>query len=113
MTVENVAITTKVATTMGGHAKWESANSRTVLMADGSVTPIAEVQFGGKVSDARGVQQHAVTAPHITSNNRDFATVTVPTAAGSPVDHHRRPSFGRADRRAAIPIATAGLTVVG
>lgn len=58
-----------------------------VLMADGTAKPIKDVQPGDRVSNAepgsRAVQRHAVTAVHVTGDDRDFDDLAVAGPGGT------------------------------
>jgi RHS repeat-associated protein len=76
---------------LGGLAKRVcGANSfaagTTVLMADGSQKPIQDVKVGDKITnadpDSTTLQQHTVSAVHVTDTDTDFASLSVETSAG-------------------------------
>jgi hypothetical protein len=61
--------------------------STQVLMANGTTKAIAQVKVGDKIANAQPdsstVQQHVVTAVHVTYDDRDFDDLTVSTSSGS------------------------------
>ena len=71
----------------GGGCANSFAGPTQVVMADGSTKAIQDIAVGDKVAnaepDSSTVQQHTVTAVHVTYTDRDFDDLTIATQTGS------------------------------